>query len=337
MQIEGRRIPLLVFMAAVFAGCTESVVRAQSYTTFDVPGATETHPLGINNRGDVTGYFRDPQSGQMRGFVREFNGRISTFDGVPTSINDAGTVAGTVGSLWDFHSFIRDRTGSVTIFDVPGVSPPAPAGPWGYPTAINNRGEVAGYIVACGMCDALIGFVRDKHGEITTFYLDRGLQPNSINARGDIAGNTSPYFVTRPDGFVRDKNGAITLFDMEGWALNCPSINNRGDIAGFFFSPQLNRSRSFVREANGNIAIFDATPGALQTYSASINERGDTAGHFTDASGDHGFLRDQSGKITVFGTPGSITGLNDPGDVTGYYSDFRNGQYVTHGFIGTTQ
>src|SRR5205814_1567531 len=51
-------------------------ISIQLVTTFDYPGATTTIPEGINDRGDITGFFTDV-NGATRGFVRFHSGDFS--------------------------------------------------------------------------------------------------------------------------------------------------------------------------------------------------------------------------------------------------------------------
>ena len=173
-------------------------------TIVDVPDAGGTWPVSINNGGDVAGYFCRNVGGycsdyQARGFVREFNGNITAFDGIPTSINDLGTVTGYFFDTTGLHNFLRDRKGNVTVFDVPQPFPPSPAA--GFAMAMNNGGDIAGYLIPCPNCDTDQGFVRDRLGGITTFVIPKGLVTTGINARGDITGHTAPFYLSE-DGFV---------------------------------------------------------------------------------------------------------------------------------------
>jgi hypothetical protein len=136
------------------------------YVTFDAPGASPdgidgggTYPQGINNLGEVSGYYGDANF-VYHGFVRSANGRITSFD-VPTTctqtssppadcayngtfpggVNVLGRVTGTYyGEDGNPHGFWRDADGSVKKFDVPG------AGYFTQPTAINDFGQITGLV-----------------------------------------------------------------------------------------------------------------------------------------------------------------------------------------------
>jgi hypothetical protein len=342
MESRGRPNTSLILAIAVQCAFVTTSVVAQSYIVIDVPGAGSTQLIGINNAGDVVGHFcptvPDCSDDSRRSFVRESNGNLTTFDGLATSINDAGTVTGYVYGAGP-HLFVRSLNGNTSWFDIDPPYPPMPA--YGVVTAIDNRGDVAGYIGACPMCDKWPGFIRDRKGTITTFFVPRGLIPTAINARGDITGHTASYYMSE-DGFVRSREGEITMFDVvedrsPGPRAYAVSINNAGDIAGHFYDPTYGVSRGFVRQSDGNITIFDAAPSSSSTTCASINERGDIAGDFYDVTGPHNFLRNQHGDVTVFDVPNAfvarVAGVNNRGEVAGYFLQILNGNLVAHGFV----
>lgn len=314
-------------------------VLAQSYTVFDVPGATATYPVSINNRGDVAGYYFGANPFQPRGFVRDQAGTIAVVEGVPAGINDVGVVVGYVNDAAGLRGFLRSPDGNMKVFDVPQPIPSAPVA--GFAVAINNAGDIAGYLIPCPICDTYRGFVRDRNGEIATFFVQKGLMATGINARGDVTGHTAPYYFSE-NGFVRDRSGELTMFDVPGARAIGPraypvGINNRGDVAGHYHDANYNKMRGFVRDRTGNIDVFDAAANASSTRSAGINERGDVVGDFDDAVGSHNFLRDHHGNVTVFDVPNAFSAkslsINNPGDVTGYLFELRNGNLVARGFV----
>src|ERR1035438_10508868 len=93
-------LAILVVLGVVAAPSAQ----AQTFTTFDVPGAVAISPLSINTAGIVSGFFVDT-SYVDHGFVRAADGVITTFDapGAGTGtyqgtdaygINAAGVIAG---------------------------------------------------------------------------------------------------------------------------------------------------------------------------------------------------------------------------------------------------
>src|SRR5215470_12061274 len=95
------------------------------YTTIDVPGATATFAVGVNDSGVVSGFYAD-SSGNDHGFI-DRNGAFTTID-VPgaadtvlTVVNDLGVAVGYyTDNSGDSHGFI-DRHGRFTTINAPGA------------------------------------------------------------------------------------------------------------------------------------------------------------------------------------------------------------------------
>ncbi len=287
---------------------------AGTFLTFDAgpcqtppsfPGCTD--PVAINNAGDVLGYSVDA-------------------DGLP-------------------HGFLRDKSGTFTMFDVPGAvaySLVFSEGPPG--SSLSPSGQATGgYYDANGNQH---GFVRDHHGAIATFDAPgavNGTIPLSINAAGEVTG----YFFDAGffgHGFLRDAHGTVTAFDAPGagtvanacfLGLTYPQgINAGGKIAGFYYDPQCN-VHGFLRDRNGTFSVVDV-PNSADTFPATINDGGEIAGSVFGAAGGNAFIRDQNGSFTVFNVPGvrdfGSMEINAPGVVAGSYLDAN---LVSHGFRRT--
>jgi len=133
----------------------------ESYSFFTVPGASGsgygfgTSPLGINDRGQVTGYYTD-DLGLWHGFLKN-RSNITTFDvpgadlTEPFGINDDGDIAGIyyiLSPTFQEQGFIYHAGHFVTV-EVPG---------YGGPTGINNRGEIVGtYQDSSGVWHGFVG------------------------------------------------------------------------------------------------------------------------------------------------------------------------------------
>jgi len=78
-------------------------------------------------------------------------------------------------------------------------------------------------------------------------------------------------------------------------------------------------------------------PGASLTYAYDINNVGQIVGFYDDDSGDHGFLRDPTGRVTTIDGPEAIftaaTGINDAGQAVGL---FHGADLVIHAFLRDT-
>ncbi|WP_267225498.1 hypothetical protein [Dyella silvae] len=127
-------------------------------TPFDVAGAAETYPLGLNDLGESVGYWdTNPKAPQPHGFFRDAEGKITTLDvpgaayTVAFAINDVGQIA---GYYWSpnspLHSFVESN-GKFQSLDMPGTVEVLV-------TTINNFGVVSGeYIDTKGQRHGFIG------------------------------------------------------------------------------------------------------------------------------------------------------------------------------------
>ena len=136
-------------------------------------------------------------------------------DMLPSGINPSGAITGTYITGSYVHAFLRAPDGTVTTIDPPGST-----GAWvgffqglvGPP--INPAGDITGtYFDASGVQH---GFLRDKHGTITTFdpRQSTASTPRASTRRGRSQGST----LTRAARSTVScgKHGTITTFDVPG-------------------------------------------------------------------------------------------------------------------------
>ena len=123
-------------------------------------------------------------------------------------------------------------------------------------------------------------------------------------------------------------------------ATNVNGINNVGQIVGNYYDENFT-SHGFI-ESGGTFTTID-NPLAAQgnplisqgTALNGVNDAGQAAGYYYDASGvGHGFIYD-AGNFTALDDPSAANGtyafgINISGDVVGYYVDASS---VSHGFL----
>ena len=118
-------------------------------TPFDVGGARDTYPLGMNSEGDSVGYW-DTDGVTVQGYVRRADGQVSVLNlpaataTVAFAINDFGQIAGYFeDASGGIHGYVK--TGQhLRQVDMPGALATLV-------TSLNNWGSVAGeYIDASG-------------------------------------------------------------------------------------------------------------------------------------------------------------------------------------------
>ena len=137
-------------MLAVLSGAD-----AKDYSFFKLqfPGAEQTIPYGINNRGEIVGTYND-STGQ-HGFVLErgvFTSIDVPFSGVTETvaegINDRGQIVGWYNDIFSTgpHGFVlsfrENKKGRRAVFTSFDVSFPEATATFGF--GINRRGEIIG-------------------------------------------------------------------------------------------------------------------------------------------------------------------------------------------------
>ncbi len=206
---------------------------------------------------------------------------------------------------------------------------PVPKGT--FPTAINKRGEVAGYCI--DSIKVAHGFVRDARGRVTVFEAPeaRSTFVSDISNAGLIVG----YYIDAKrmhHGFLRNPNRAFTTLDAPGAGAEmgpavighpelrsgqgtlATGVNDAGVITGYFIDAQ-NLRHGFIWDKLGGFTTFDVENSG-GTEPQSISDSGKITGtyhknpadarrHFYGAGDEHGFLRDSDGTITTFDSPGS--------------------------------
>jgi uncharacterized membrane protein len=227
------------------------------FTTIDVPGSVYTTIYGINNSGELCGYFSLPGEGDVtHGFFRDKKGVFTTLDppgSVHTfanGINEHGDIVGVYrDSDQTRHGFLLSK-GIYTTLDVPGAG-----GPDGgtIPLGMNDHGEVVGdftYFDGWGLYR--FPFV-ESDGVFTPLY---------------IHGSDIPGF----------------------WWGVATGINNAGTVVGSYLSLLDFGFHGYVLQ-HGQYATVDVDGPFSQTNVTTINAEGQIGGRFTDEDGaTHGFV-----------------------------------------------
>ena len=114
---------LLVGLAFILLAATTA--GAQSYSSIDVPGATDTSPFGINDRGDVVGRWDDSDFNTMDSCSATETSRRSTSRGAiftaPRFVNNLGHVAGRYVDADGVPRGFVLKNGKFTTIDAPGA------------------------------------------------------------------------------------------------------------------------------------------------------------------------------------------------------------------------
>lgn len=291
---------LLVVLSLAMA---ENARAAYSFSNVDYPGASWTVASGINDSGQIVGYYNDA-SGVRHGFLLSA-GTYTTIDcpspytaqSIANGVNSAGQIVGTCsapggvnGVYGTTRSFLL--SGSVLTFlpDAPGSYNGAST----FAQAINDTGQIVGWYADGCLCDSH-GFLLSG-GTFTTIDVPGFADSYAygINNSGQIIGATQPGFGT-------------------------------GGIHGFLLK-------------SGNYTLLDDpdTGTSSGTAADSINSSGKIAGYYSNGAKQHGFLLD-SGAFTTVDPPNalgaSVQGINSLGQLVGAYTDLTN---ALHGFVTAT-
>jgi len=282
---------------------------AYSFRTIDDPkDFTFNQLLGINNSGEIAGYFGSgaqfhPNKGYVippfsSTFVNEnFPGSVQT---QVTGLNNRGVTVGFWSSMNnanlvnDNHGFV-DVGGHFRTADFPTGSPASP--PVDQLLGVNDS-------------DVAVGFYTDANG------------------------NNHGYEYSISSG----RYSSVTDPNLPGTSLTAAAINDEGQVAGFYTNAAGNTD-GFLK-AHGQF-IDLAVPGATSTMALGVNDRDEVVGVYAVGSGSsaamHGFTwTPQHGFQTVDDPHGAgtttVNGVNDHGQLFGFYTDAAGN---TDGFLAS--
>jgi probable HAF family extracellular repeat protein len=234
------------------------------FTTINVPGASETSAGGINDLGQIVGFYRVTPNSGGHGFI-DTNGVFTTIDfpgaeaTAPFAINNSGQIVGLYEDSANIEHPFWYVNGAFTTLN------------GGFATGINNVGQIVGSI-------GVETFVY-MNGSYSIFAVPGagGATPGGINDAGQIAGYYGDPTTGVTHGFL--KTGAnFTTIDVLGVAYTAPSaINNTGEIVGTYIASDT--EHGFL-DINGTFITVDF-PGASRTNANGINNTGDIVGAFT--------------------------------------------------------
>lgn len=276
-------------------------VPSYTFTTISFPGATETRADGINDAGQVVGYYSG--SGD-RGFLYS-GGTFTTIHastlGASKSyalgINNVGAITGL---------YYRPDTGPRQhAFETIGgayteIVPPNSTDATG--NDINNFGHIAGQLSrpSGGPMELGRGFIKtgNSYEEIHASPVGaaRVTYAHGINDAGDIVGAFMDAS-ERGHGFLRTSSG-YSRVDYPGASdTSIFDINNAGDFVGWY-NDGAGGIHGYVRDAQGFQTVDH--PGSNFTIIHGINSAGDIVGNYRDTAGRfHGFIGTQSKDLAA--------------------------------------
>ena len=266
--------------------------------------------LGINNRGQIAGYFGSGEAGHPnKGYVLSL-GPSSSFTnenfpgGVQTQvigINDTGVTVG----FWSTQNTKSQTNNNFGFYDWHGQFHSVK-----FPTR-NNAKPPVNQLLGVNNSGIAVGFFNGAQG------------------------NSHAYAYSIPGGwFHRIRiRGAVSS--------TASGISNRGDVAGFY-TGRGGVTRGFLLGAHGHLYQL-SVPGASSTMAFGVNDNREVVGTYMVGTGNKaksfGFIWARDfGFRTINDPHGSgattLNGINDAGDLVGFYTDARgntDGLLVAHG------
>jgi hypothetical protein len=248
------------------------------FQNIDVPGSTSTSVGGINNLGQMAGFFHD-SSGGVHGYVQDgadirvfdFPNAHKTFGEV---INNAGMVAGAYSDGVRFHGFTL-KDGVFTTIDFPGSV-------FSDVVDLNDRGDLAG--VWEDPSFGLHGFTFDKNGFTSIDDPAQTWPTPSTQSLGINDGETvNGLFLDVNDNFhgFSLKNGIFQTIDVPGAVGTAPEgLNEAEDMVGLFIG-QDGVQHGFLKR--GDVFTSLDFPGAVgRTFPFQVNDSGTIVGIYID-------------------------------------------------------
>jgi parallel beta-helix repeat protein len=283
-----------------------SLPAEDTFTDIDYPGASATYARGINDAGDIVGFFMNADN-LARGFLLR-GGKFTEIhfpDARQTwawGINSRGDISGYYGVGGITHGFRLSSEGVFTSLDCPGDGVTVTYG-------INSAGDIAGYftppgkpsqglIWSRGVC-TLSEYRPDAARRTMTMYF--GINDAGV-AVGHWAtdGGYSTGLVFRKGTFAQNDHGG-------GGNVVHWGINSAGDIVGSFRDG--NRFERGFLLSNGRFTPIEL-PGMVGGAGFGINSSGQIVGAYGDsARRSHGFLA----RIAPSGAPPAIQMVDDDG------------------------
>ncbi len=243
------------------------------YNFVSVPGSTATFLIGMNNLGQVVGFYYD-SAGQGHGFLS--NGKQFTTIDPPgatftelASVNDAGVVGGEyAGTDGIYHGFSY-QNGKFTRIDFPNSTGT-------FVSSVNLFGDVVGsYFDASGFEH---GFIL-SHGHYQT-----ADAPNAVNTYlgfennlRQIVGGAFTDPVNGPVlGFLQNGKNYTSIRFPDAFSTEPSCINNLGMTVGFFINDN--------GYADGFVTVY-GFPYEIFGGASGINDLGQICGYVINTDG----------------------------------------------------
>ncbi len=275
LEIVMKRVLFAGLLCGILGGAGLAAAERGSVTNVDVPGASGTFPLSINDYGDVVGYCK--AQGRIHGFTFK-NGTFTTVDIPPlpnpvgfvhtifTGINNRGDVVGYSLREQDlvYRSFIYSR-GAFTSLEFPGTKDTIATG-------INDLGDVVGIINQ--------GSFLYSQGKFSRLPVPGGAV--GINNKKQIVGYLSD--IDSYQAFIYQDGDLTMIPTVTGPFSNIPwGINDHGDVV---LTGDASSRMVIYSKGRLNAVHIPKSP----VFFGGINNAGEVVGVYESPEGEHGYV-----------------------------------------------
>jgi len=269
-------------------------------------GYRGTLPYGVNNRGQVVGCISRRGEGRQEAFVWE-DGQLNMLgEGCASGINEKGQVVGTrLTPTGQWRAFLWEQG---TMTDLP-----TPEGGTSGAGAINDRGQIIGYLSSSPAPGSSSSSVMWEHGRVTYLGTLGGASSYAagINNRGQVVGGSDVIFEpAQSHPFLWERDRMTDLVPDYSVRYGRPyDLNDAGEVVGVI------DDRPFLWRDGTLVDLGIPRPG----YARAINMHGQIVGttgvypnperpflwrggqitylEILDAQGGHAAAIDSSGRV----------------------------------------
>jgi RHS repeat-associated protein len=313
---------IVLGIIGLFAG--RSAGQTYSLTDLGETIGTNSYAQGINNQGQVVGYWDATNGGHaflyQAGSVLDLGllGLGATNNNYALSINNAGQVVGFSETTNGARAFLY-KNGAVTNLGSLG-------GAGSYAFGINQNGQIVGYVDTPEGARAIlydggntinIGTLGGSNS--FAFGINNSLQ---VAGTSLLVDNAVTHAFLWQDKVISDLNEIQV--DANGWELSdAHGINDYGNIVGWGLVN--NQEHAFLFSNGGVVIDLGVLTGGTNSYALGLNNSNQVVGASSTASGNHavvwldGNISDLNDSLNVSGWElREACGINDLGQIVGW-------------------